>query len=45
MSSDVWTYVASGEPKMKTMCEIIYKMVTGKKCREGLCIYWRDNTR
>ena len=48
MSSDVWTRVASGEPKVKTMRKIMYKFfvrVVSKNHREGLDIYWRENTR
>ena len=48
MSSDVWTCVASGEPKVKTMRKIMYKFfirVVSKKRGECLDIYWRENTR
>ena len=48
MSSDVRTRVASGEPKVKTMHKLMYKFfvrVVSKKHREGLDIYWCENTR
>ena len=48
MSSDVWTRVASGEPKVQTMHKIMNKFFVrevSNKHGEDLDIYWRENTR